>query len=516
MLEFTSLPVDLLARLSTIPNKTGCLPGTCVHILRDLVVWAEDPHSAHVYWLNGMAGTGKTAIALSFIRLLLEKRILGSWFLCSREGGQAERNVKNILPGLSDSLGTVFPAYRNARTSAFGNKPPLIHVLTLEDQFNTLLGDPLDQAYHAPSPTFVFVVDALDECDDRDATAQLLRAVLKHAPNSRVKFFVTSRPERQIRDALFSQYPTILRLHDVDQAIVQDDIARYLRHELTALARDQRLCSMDESWPPDADISVLTKSSGMFFIYASTAVKYITEGDAEFRLEQLTSRNSDLVLAKEPVYAIYNHILTGVFGKFEQNEAEITQRCLCAIVCARDVLTIEDLGQFLKLPARRVLFALSGLHSLLYIPDNNHSTITTFHASFPDYLQDTHQSGKAWFVDPQEANLNLTYGCLDIMSMKLHFNIAGASSSCLPNEKQQLATISTEVSYACRYWQDHVVASSQPANLFMTMESCLRSKFLYWVEVLSTLGLVNVGPAKLMKILLYTKVNSSLHSVTFI
>ena len=38
------------------------MEGTCVKILVDLETWVSDDLSSKVYWLVGMAGTGKTTI----------------------------------------------------------------------------------------------------------------------------------------------------------------------------------------------------------------------------------------------------------------------------------------------------------------------------------------------------------------------------------------------------------------------------------------------------------------------
>ena len=42
------------------------MKGTRVAILEDLLAWAIDPDSPRIFWLDGMAGTGKSTIALSF------------------------------------------------------------------------------------------------------------------------------------------------------------------------------------------------------------------------------------------------------------------------------------------------------------------------------------------------------------------------------------------------------------------------------------------------------------------
>ncbi|TFY76513.1 hypothetical protein EWM64_g7500 [Hericium alpestre] len=65
----------------------GCMADTRVSVLGNLMSWAVDsgPGASHVYWLTGLAGTGKSAIAYSFCRLLNDAGLLGGSFFCSRQ-----------------------------------------------------------------------------------------------------------------------------------------------------------------------------------------------------------------------------------------------------------------------------------------------------------------------------------------------------------------------------------------------------------------------------------------------
>jgi 2-phosphoglycerate kinase len=40
-----------------------CLLGTRVELLREIEAWTESPHGKCIFWLNGMAGTGKSTIS---------------------------------------------------------------------------------------------------------------------------------------------------------------------------------------------------------------------------------------------------------------------------------------------------------------------------------------------------------------------------------------------------------------------------------------------------------------------
>ena len=59
--------------------------------------WALDDLDTRIFWLNGMAGTGKTTIAYSFCELLDRSKMLGASFFCSRSDDNT-RNPSIIFP----------------------------------------------------------------------------------------------------------------------------------------------------------------------------------------------------------------------------------------------------------------------------------------------------------------------------------------------------------------------------------------------------------------------------------
>ena len=62
-----------------------CFPGTRESILKDLMLWARSPQDQNVFWLNGLAGTGKSTIAQSFSEAVAEEGFLGASFFCSQD-----------------------------------------------------------------------------------------------------------------------------------------------------------------------------------------------------------------------------------------------------------------------------------------------------------------------------------------------------------------------------------------------------------------------------------------------
>jgi pantothenate kinase-related protein Tda10 len=76
-----------------------CLLGTRVKLLREIEEWTELPHGKCIFWLNGMAGTGKSTISKTIASHLKKNRSLGASFFFKR-GEEDRGNAKKLFPTL--------------------------------------------------------------------------------------------------------------------------------------------------------------------------------------------------------------------------------------------------------------------------------------------------------------------------------------------------------------------------------------------------------------------------------
>ena len=72
-------------------------------VLLELEYWLKDKQDHRVFWLNGLAGTGKSTIAQTFAEITFADGILGASFFCSRDS-EARSNLKSIFPTLAFQL----------------------------------------------------------------------------------------------------------------------------------------------------------------------------------------------------------------------------------------------------------------------------------------------------------------------------------------------------------------------------------------------------------------------------
>src|SRR5271155_4473965 len=57
-----------------------CLPDTRVDVLNQIRAWADGGDEGSIFWLNGMAGTGKSTIARTIARAYYDRNRLGASF----------------------------------------------------------------------------------------------------------------------------------------------------------------------------------------------------------------------------------------------------------------------------------------------------------------------------------------------------------------------------------------------------------------------------------------------------
>ena len=479
------------------------MTGTRVSLLDQLQMWAKDRSAPKIFWLNRMAGTGKSAIARSISRFLRQSQLLGGSFFCSRND-ESRANVMAILPTLAWHLARGDPKYRNALLNALQQHPDVADY-TIPEQVEKLLKVPFgnqdgDEIKH------VFVIDALDECADPKDVKALLEAILSVSPHLPLKFFITSRPEPHIRSRFatsVSQSHRILHLHDIEQDIVEADIALYLTTWLKIIRFSSDDPEMFPSeWPSPGDIKKLTHLAGKLFIYAFTAVQYIEEHNHVERLETLTRSaidDDDSRFIYRPLDTIYSFVLSAALDPNTCQTKEIlrTKQILTTILAMREPLVLSDLARLLRqlsITPSDIRLNLGRIHAVVCVPPPGHDgVVSPFHASFVDFLTTPGRAPENQLIMLSAGHQDLAEGCLRIMASDLHFNISQCQTSYLSNSKQPLATISSYLKYSCFHWAYHLTAADNMQSLLSVVEGVLFAKFLFWLEVLSTTGATSMA-----------------------
>ena len=367
------------------------MAGTRVRILADLEAWASDDLNTKVYWLVGMAGTGKSTILHTLCEILDGKDMLGGSFFCSR-GSENARNARLIIPTIAHSLASTSPCIRSEVIKAIENDPKLAEptYINLVGQFNKLIHVPIQVSVGTAVKTYkIIVIDAVDECNDLQFVSSLIRLILESASSIPLKIFIASRDEPLIRRAFTSlpRLQTAFYLHEADKDMVKDDIRIYLEKSLAEIKAD-RGDTLD-TWPPQSEISALLDRSGTLFIYAATAIRYISQGGLLYYKSRLSAMaNGDIKSSKlqtSTIDGLYEHILDQACELKEESEVIPMRQLVSMVVFLRNPLSIRPISSFSGIDAH---LCLSPLTSVIHIPTQVEAAVTPFHASFPDFITD--------------------------------------------------------------------------------------------------------------------------------
>jgi len=226
-----------------------------------------------------MAGTGKSTIAHTVARCYFEQGRPAASFFFSRGGGDVG-NASKFVATIAVQIGMhILPVQRHIRNVL--TKRSIIASLSLTDQWRQLVLGPLSKLDDSDTyPSYVVVIDALDECEG-DKYVQTIIQLLAEArllKKVRLRVLITSRPEVPIRYG-FCQIPDAEHcdfvLHNIEAAIVDHDISIFLDHELRSIGQEQTL---EASWPGEQALGRLVLNASGLFIWAATACRFIREG----------------------------------------------------------------------------------------------------------------------------------------------------------------------------------------------------------------------------------------------
>jgi hypothetical protein len=496
------------------PNApTACLEGTREKLISDILTWFHNPDSSgeHVFWLNGLAGTGKSSVARTIADRAEAQGRLAATFFFSRNL-VATRAPSAIIPTIVYQLSLCLPSIRTPTCVAL-KSDRLVRDRGVAAQAKILL----ENASHAAvsDGPFLVVLDALDECyfeNGRQGGEAVPMLLNKLKSVGCIKFLITSRDEGPIR-RMFDAFHSKIALHDIEQTIVQSDIHHYLQHSFAEVALVRKL---DLPFPSAHDLDELVRRAGSLFVYAATVAKWISdpEDQPSLRLRHVLEKDEDEVTYQHKFLDdMYSEILVQAaktLGNPEKHESAL-RHVISTVVLLQEPVRASVLA-ILAGEKDRTGGLLPRLSAVLLVDEP--APVRLFHPSFPEFVvSDQRCREDRFLVKASEGHLRLAAKCLEVMNVHLRENICDIKDPSLPNTKAHLLqqtlerVAPAELRYACRHWHAHVrLADATSSGLVNSLETFCTTHLLHWLELLSLLNELPTAQTGMPSLLAYLRV----------
>ena len=487
------------------------MEGTRESLLEEIMTWATNEsgkgNGGNTYWIYGLPGIGKTSLAHSICASLHERKYLAGAFFCRRDDPKLSE-PKNILPTLVCKLAITFPPFRSIVAESLRNDANM----TPESMRDSLLLDFIRSLPRHPKHALVFVIDALDEC----GTPQIRPGILKILTDAAglapwLKVVITSRPEADIQSFFDADGSTHLRYDLATDEAASADLRTFARSQFGLVASTWHL---SPSWPEESLFNRITSRANNLFIFIKTIILALENcADPIESLEAILQDSADTGMSS--LYKLYSSILR---ARIMHNTAEF--RRMIGVVLATSqhrLLCEETIAELAGARPYLVMKWVDDLSSLLYRDKCANKGIRVRHLSISDFfVSDCHYDYR---VDLQAANLQLAIACLKTMLGQLRFNICKLEDSQLANaditdlQSRIEQNISGPLQYSCLYWSNHV--SFTPDDGDQRMWESIQEFFdglhpLFWIEVLSIMGMIPIGAPSLRRVIRWVKVSNAL------
>jgi hypothetical protein len=429
-------------------------------------LWTKDPNKSPVFWLNGLAGTGKSTIAQTVSERVFADGLLGASFFCSRDF-KDRSDLHFIFPTLAFQLAHKYPKFRSILVPLLRSNPDIAHE-SLYNQMKMLIAEPLSSS----DISTVIVIDALDECKDEEPSSVILSVLGRFVERiPRVKFFITGRPESRIKTGfrlpLLRDVTSVFVLHNVQPSLVNNDIRLFIKHELSELAQRRGL----DGWPSDNDLNVLCHRAAGFFVYAVATVKFLDSNshlpkqqlDMIINLPESTDPEGKTKFKPEATLDfLYTSVLKTAFTEEDPMVDSKVRSTIGTVILLVNPLPPSGIAELIGLAPQEATLLLTPIQSLLILDEDPTQPVKPFHKSFPDFITNPSRcTDTRLCISPKDLHLELAMGCLGLMNDRLEQNLLSLPDYALNSEVEDLQTriddhISVALQYACQYWHIHL------------------------------------------------------------
>jgi hypothetical protein len=541
-----------------------CMEGTRKSILSRILDWVTSPHDRsdaprrNTYWLYGLPGVGKSAVAHSLCEELHQRKHLAGAFFCRRDDKNLS-DPKNILPTLIYNLAMIFPPFRSIVAERLHNDVNL----TSKSMEHSLFLDFIGKLPHHPEHSLVLVIDALDECGDRRSRPGILSAVIDAAAQAPwLKIIITSRPEVDI--FRFFDAPSRPPHSRYDLGIDEEagaDLCAFAQSEFDLVAADW---SLPPPWPEEPLFDrVISRAKGLFIFIKTIVLALESCKDPTEALEAALEDSDDTAL--DPLYGLYANILKARIAPKDTEPQQITpeytepqqiapkntepqqiarkntepqrvarkntelqrmvpmnkelQRIIGVVLATAPYRSLPEdaIATLAGVQLNVVKKWVEDLSSLFYRDEAAKGGIRVRHMSISDFF--LNKDGTSDYqIDLNAANIELGIACMRTMVDQLRFNICHLEDSRVANEdvpdlqSRIEENIPVTLQYSSLYWSHHIcfTPDNDDERVWGSLKTFFEGPYpLYWVEVLSIMRMVSIGAPSLRRVVSWARVSGA-------
>ena len=263
-------------------------------------------------------------------------------------------------------------------------------------------------------------------------------------------------------------------------------------------------------WPTESDFNKVISCANGLFIFIKTLVLTLEKcEDAEETLKEALQGPAGAGL--ESLYGLYSSILKthSSIGRFWR---------VIVVITTAQYRPLSD-GPIAKLAGVKPNLVekwVNALSSLLYRDEGANGAIRVRHLSISDFFLSNRCD---YLVNLREAHAHQGISCLETMVKELRFNICKLDDSRLPNkdvrdlQSRIEENISDPLQYSSLYWSNHLSFSPDSRTSDPRALGQLNGFFeglypLFWIEVLSIMGMVPIGAPCLRRVITWLGVST--------
>jgi hypothetical protein len=432
------------------------------------MAWAGDGNAPQVLWLSGMAGSGKTAVAVSACAQLARRGWLGGSFLIAR-GDAVRMDASNVVRTIAHDLALRHPAIRACLVRvlrmhcSYATRP-------LTQQIRDLLARPL--AGLSDESTVILVIDGLDESRRSNGILkeEMIQHLLHYLPRH-IKILITSTSSRAVGH-IFQKaclIPRVFRLQDVPYSCVASDVGMIFEDCFRVLKEDDRVSQ--QPWPAQQDKSCLVHATGYMFLYATTVLRYLSHDrfEPEPRLaalcrslqESATGTPSlDPLSAIDKLYEVLleDSVIDLHSGERSADLCSRIQQLLALIVVSQEQMTVSCLSTMIGRSEKLLQRDLDALSSLLHVPPaGSMDYVSIFHSTFTGFLCNRCNDADLKVHESKE-HAKAAIRCFNLLTTSWNQT---PSTTWRDQDTDYIHSLffSPAYRYACVYWPSHLAVA---------------------------------------------------------